>query len=263
MIVTIIIPISREQFLDQIFARLELMDCNPEETNILGIVDGDQALFVKARNLIQNSRFKERLCTQFRSPYKLRHFDTLGRRLRISDIHNQAKGYLTSGTDLVLLTEDDSLLPANCLKKLLYDFTIWPHAGFIQGAQVGRHGISHIGAFRALPDVYEPTTIESLLPPEDKTTIESIDSGGFYAALMKADTYVNHEHKPFDNNSLGPDATLGFETRRSGYQNYIDWSIPITHLTKSRQITPSNTPLQKVTFTKNDRGTWRQHVENI
>lgn len=261
MIVTIVIPISRESFLDSIFARLELMDCNPEETNILGIVDGDNNLFVKARNLIQNSRFKERLCVPFKSPHKLRHFDTLARRLRISDLHNQAKGYITSNTDMVLLTEDDSLLPTNCLKKLLYDFSIFPHAGFIQATQIGRHGIAHVGAFRA-NDVYEPTEIKSLLPPEDKSAIEKIDSGGFYATLMKAETYIKHEHKPFDNNSLGPDAFLGFETRRSGYQNYIDWSLPIPHLTKTKQITPTNTPLQRVVFTKNEQGTWRQHVEN-
>lgn len=264
MIVTIVIPISRENYLDQIFARLELMDCNAEETNILGVVDGDSNLFVKARNLIQNSRFKERLCVPFKSSHKLKHFDTLARRLRISDLHNHTKQHLSdSATDFVLLTEDDSLLPANCLKKLLYDYSIFPHAGFIQGVQIGRHGIRHVGAFRFSPDIYEPTVIESLLPPEDKNAIEKIDSGGFYATLTRAKTYLNHEHKPFDNNSLGPDATFGNELRKQGYQNYLDWSLPIAHLTKSRQITPTNIPLDKVTFTKNDRGTWRQNVEPV
>lgn len=262
MIVTIVIPISRENYLDQIFARLELMDCNAEETNILGIVDGDSNLFVKARNLIQNSRFKERLTVQFKSIHKLKHFDTLARRLRIADIHNQAKEYLTGNTDMVLLTEDDSLLPANCLRRLLIDFSYCPHAGFIQGVQIGRHGIRHVGAFM-MDDIYQATKIESLVPPEDKNTIEKIDSGGFYATLTRAKTYLNHQHKPFDNNSLGPDATFGNELRKQGYQNYIDWSIPVAHLTKSRQITPTNTPLYKVTFTKNDRGTWRQNIEPI
>lgn len=258
MITTIIIPISREQFLDQIFARLELMDCNPEETNILGIVDGDQALFVKARNLIQNSRFKERLCVSFKSSHRLRHYDTLGRRLRIADIHNQLRGYI-GDCDYIMGIEDDTLVPTNALKKLLYDCSIQPHAGIISAVQIGRWGINSIGAY-VMDDVYSPAEIKSVLPQEG---LQSVDATGMFTFLTKRDNYINHEFKPFDNNSLGPDIEWTLSLRRSGFSNFIDYDLQVAHLTKNRQITPKNVLLQQVTFTRNDRGTWRQYVENI
>lgn len=262
MITTIILPVSREAYLDQIFARLELMDCNPETTNILGIVDGDSNLFVKARNLIQNSRFKERLCVLLKTTHKLRHYDILARRLRIADIHRQVRMHLTSSTDMVLLVEDDSPVPRNALKRLLTNQSYYPHSAIISGIQVGRHGISHLGAWNVTAgDVYSPERIESITLPQERGMIE-VDATGFYLALTPAKLYLDASFDTFDNNSLGVDVQYGLELRKQGYTLRVDTSLEVPHMTKNKQLTLRNTNLQKVIFTKHERG-WRQRVENI
>jgi hypothetical protein len=60
--ITIILPISREQHLLKVFASLELLECDRERTSLLAFDDGDADLFLKARNLIEQSKITEPLC---------------------------------------------------------------------------------------------------------------------------------------------------------------------------------------------------------
>ena len=114
--VTIVIPVSRDTHIQQIFHHLELLACDRTRTNILTVVDGDANLFVKVRNLTEMSKFKERLCLQFKSKHTLRQYDILGRRLRISDIHNFAKQHIMD-CEFVFGIEDDTLVPKNRNKR--------------------------------------------------------------------------------------------------------------------------------------------------
>ena len=64
---TIVLPVSRDKHLDLIFPLLEQLECDREQTNLLTIVDGDNNLFLKVRNLTQLSKFKESLTIHFKS----------------------------------------------------------------------------------------------------------------------------------------------------------------------------------------------------
>lgn len=251
--VTIILPVSRKDYVDRIFAMLELLECDVSKTNLLVIVDGDNQLLVNVRNKVEMSRFNERLCFQFKSKHKTRHFDILGRRMRISDIHNKFKDSIKD-CDYVFGIEDDTIVPTNSLIKLIKAYGIYPHAGFIQGVELGRWGIPYIGAWK-IDDIYETTKIEST---ELKEGLHEIDAGGFYCFMTKKDNYLNHFFKPFGNNDLGPDVDFGISLRKLGLLNYCDYSIKCTHKTKHEDITFSNSEISRVSFIKRNNQ-WRQN----
>lgn len=253
--VTIILPVSRDNFLNKVFPSLEMLRCDKTKTNLLVIVDGDNNLFVKTRNLVSESKFNQSLCIQFKSEHVLKHYDINARRLRISDIHNEIKQHLWD-TIFILGIEDDTVVPNNTLQKLLKDFIDLPHAGFIEGVELGRWGVPYVGAWR-FDDIYEPKQISSIIK---KDNIEKVDAGGFYCFMSRLDTYESHDFKPFDGNSLGPDVNYGISLRRQGYENYIDWSISCKHLTKDKSISLFNTTPKKITFTKRDNR-WRQSID--
>ncbi len=145
-------------------------------------------------------------------------------------------------SEYVFLIEDDGILPPDALSRLLADYLAHPYAGFIEGVELGRHGLPYVGAWRA-DDVYEPTKIESAIRSTAQivdggmrpvgsvpdTVVEEIDAGGLYCTLTKYDRYIKHEFKPFENCSLGPDFDWGIALRRLGFKNFIDWSVAIEH----------------------------------
>lgn len=253
--VTILILISRPTWLDRIFATLEMMDAKSDDTNIIGIVDGKYDLYVDARNKVEMSRFSSRLCVEFKSVEKLKNYDMMYRRNRISQIHNFAKQFIGK-TEYIFSIEDDSIFGVGTLKKLQHDYAKYPYAGMISGAQVGRHGINHIGGW-ITDNIYDPYVIRSV---ELKQGIKPVDATGLYCSLIKAKNYMAHEFKPFED-CLGPDADFGFALRRQGLNNYIDFDISVSHMDKDKELTIKNTPIDSVTFVKNDNGRWRQKSE--
>lgn len=237
MITTIILTVSREEFLHHVLSGLELLDCDNTYTNLLCIVDGDANLFLKVRNLVQDTKFNDRLTVQFNEKGSVKKYDVVARRNRITKIHNFAKQYVNKA-DYVLLTEDDTVIPPNALNALREALNGVRGAVFAEGVEVGRWGIPYIGAWK-YNDIYNPTSVTSL---EYKSSgIEEIDAGGFYCSLIKADVYLNHEFHVYE--SLGPDISMGLELRQMGYKLLVNWSVPCKHFnTRMKQvevITPS------------------------
>ena len=107
---TIILPISREQHLLKVFASLELLECDRERTSLLAFVDGEADLFLTARNLVEQTKFAERLCVQGNIPGERREFSINTRRRRIAAIHNEIRK-LIKPCEYVFLIEDDGVLP--------------------------------------------------------------------------------------------------------------------------------------------------------
>lgn len=247
---TILILISRPQWLDKIFATLENLDCKPMDTNILGIVDGDTSLYVTARNKIEASKFNSRLCVQYKTKDKLLNANIAHRQQRISNIHEFAKQYLD--TEYIFGIEDDSTFSVTAMKQLQHDYAVIPYAGIISGVQIGRHGINHIGAWKT-DNIYNPREITSI---EKSEGVKHVDATGFYCFMTKAENYLKHEFKPFEL-TLGPDFNYGMKMRQLGLMNYVDFKIPVSHHTKDGEITLSNTEVETVTFIKSD-SRWRQ-----
>ena len=144
--ITILLPCSRPDFLDTVFASLEFLDCGREEVNLLTIVDGDNELFVNVRNRTETSKFGERLCVQFPSDEPMRNYNFMRRRHRISAIHNFAKQHIKK-CHYIWCIEDDGQFRPDALKKLLHHYTLLPFAGLVSGVELGRWGIPCIGGW--------------------------------------------------------------------------------------------------------------------
>lgn len=255
MVTTIVMPVSRPDFLQRIFAQLDMMPCDRNTTNILVYVDGEWPLYEKAQNFVTQSKFNERLCVYRRKGLaSVSHVQ--GRRKRIAEIHNEIKEIINF-CDYVFLIEDDTLLPLNSLEKLLKAYSFHTHAGVISGVQIGRWGMDVPGLWKC-DNPYDVKRIETILPDE-KIPFEEIDAAGLYCCLTKMDNYKSFTFDPFDS-ILGPDVAFGLHLRRQGFKNYVDWSIQTSHLTKHGEIKMSTVTLQKVIFTKIEEGQWEQEL---
>jgi hypothetical protein len=258
---TIILPISREQHLLRVFASLELLECARERTSLLVYVDGEPELYLIARNLVEQSKFSERLCVQGDIPGPRKEFSINTRRRRIAAIHNEIRK-LIKPCDYVFLIEDDGVLPPDALSRLVADYQAHPYAGFIEGVELGRWGIPHVGAWQA-DDVYDMKRLESAMPARSELlndagraigavpdkVVEEIDAGGLYACLTRYRQYVDHEFQPYEGCAFGPDIEWSIWLRQQGYLNYLDWSVPIEHLkTEKTSIHPRATPPVQMKF---------------
>jgi hypothetical protein len=266
---TIVLPISREQLLLKVFACLELLECDRERTGLLVYVDGDAALHGVAANLVAQSKFAERLCVQGDIPGPRKEFSINTRRRRIALIHNEIHK-LIKPCEYVFLIEDDGVLPPDALGRLLADYLAHPYAGFIEGVELGRWGIPHVGAWRA-DDVYDMKRLESAMPARPELlndagraigrvpdqVVEEIDAGGLYACLTSYRHYVDHEFQPYEGCALGPDIEWGIALRQQGYRNYLDWSVTVEHCrSDGTSVHPRATQPVRMTFT-NQAGSWR------
>lgn len=250
MKINIIMPVSRPDFLKRIFAQLDMMPCDNENTNIVTYVDGNQPLFEIARHLTVNSKFKERLCH-----YRAKGVPNVGsvkrHRQRIADVHNEIK-YLIGECDYVFLLEDDTLPPLNMLDRLTQLYAEYPFAGFISGIEIGRWGYEMIGAWRA-NEIYTPTELTTV--PRGEGLVQ-VDAAGLYASLVRRETYMKHFFKPFED-ILGPDVDFGLSLRRQGLNNYIDYGLPCKHLTKRGEITLEKANIVQVQV-KKEAHAWSQ-----
>lgn len=253
---TLILPISRDDFLDDFLSSIELLKCEPGKISVLAIVDGDVNLYLKVRNRFNSLKFDDKLVVQYKSKQSKLKFDTLSRRLRISEIHNFAKEHIGK-TEYIMVIEDDTIVPRDAYEKLHNHYlNVDMHAGFVQGIEVGRWGIRYLGAWVA-DDIYDTKEIKSTPLREG---VKPVDAGGFYCFMTKTEYYINHEFKPFDNNGLGPDVDYGLEMRRQGLNNYTDYSIKCIHKTDKDDVIINNN-INIVTMVKNETGRWRQsHV---
>lgn len=251
MTTTILLLVSRETFLDELFKSLEDLRCNLSETALLVIVNGEAGLYVKTRNLCEASKYPERLCLQVKPKSKVRQYDIGGRRKRISALHNYAK--LHVNTDYVFGIEDDTIVPSNALEKLGEEYV--EGVGMIEGVEMGRWGVPYIGAWTA-DNVNEPTEITSLLRSEG---LEEIDAGGFYCFLTKSEYYKAHDFKPFDNNGLGPDVDFSLALRRKGLKNYASFDVECIHKQPDHDIKFGVTIPRQVRMFKKG-GQWRQNI---
>lgn len=254
--ITIVLPISRKDYLDRVFHQLEILDA-PKDTNILTYVDGHWDLYEKARNLTMNSKFKERLCVFRQSVTKRKSIpgtsSVFERRTRIANIHNEIKG-LIKDADYLFLIEDDTLFTANTLRELMAAYSFHPFAGLISGIELGRWGYTMIGAWK-FDDIYNPQEIVSIEYQRGRKLLEEVDATGFYCALTKAENYLKHDFQPFEK-ILGPDVNYGISLRRVGLKNYVSHQIRCTHLTKKDPIEFHNSEIVQVRFRKNPENKW-------
>lgn len=225
MIITTILPVSRIKYLNRVLE--SLLNQTYKIENLLVIYDGTKEDFITVRNIIASLDIGTKLCVQSNNTTKA--FSIPDRRRRIASIHNQAKE-LVGESDWVFSVEDDGVLPLNALERLVSVAEAYENVGMVTGVELGRWGVPYVGAW-VVDNIDNIKVITSL---DNKTSqvpfiIEQIDACGLYCGLIRSRYYKSHTF--FSDNGLGPDVNLGLYLRSQGFDNYIDWGIPVTHLT--------------------------------
>lgn len=249
-----ILPISRLKYLDRVLESL-INQSYEERTALLVVVDGSNDLYVKVHNKLASLPLSEVLCVKSENIGEVA-VTIPQRRQRIANIHNQIRGLVGQDVDWVFSIEDDGILPVNALSWLVNGVQSRPHAAMITGVEVGRWGVPYIGAWKA-NDLFNPTEITSLESKVESPDVDEIDACGLYCALIQADLYKTHQFN--SKNGLGPDINMSLEFRQLGWKNYIDWFVPVTHLTEKGTETieiPAATNAFPVRLTKLDEYTW-------
>lgn len=226
---TIVLIVSRAEYLTKVLSSIELLQCNAQEVNLLVIVDGEDELFVRTRNLANDLKFNNRLVVRTELKGQPNRFNIQERRKRITAHHNQARGLIDHTTGYVFSVEDDTTLDPLALKKLTRIAVNNRAFGFAEGVELGRWGIPYVGAWKA-DDIYDPkqlVSVQNKYSPGLDLVSENIDAGGLYCTLIRADLYKQHVFTCA--NGLGPDVNLGIELRQLGYDNFIAWNVPCTH----------------------------------
>lgn len=227
-----VLPVSREKYLDRVLNSLLNQSYN-EPTALLVVVDGSNELFVRVRNKIASMPLNDVLCVQSNNLGDAA--ETIPqRRQRISNIHNQIRTLVGNDVDWIFSIEDDSVLPVNALSWLVNDVQNYPHAALVTGVELGRWGVPYVGAWKA-DDIINTRRLTSLENKAGSSDVDEIDACGLYCALIRADLYKLHNFTC--SNGLGPDVNMALEFRQCGFKNYIDWFVPVTHLTEKNMQT--------------------------
>lgn len=221
MKITTVLPVSRIKYLDRVLDSLKSQTVKPD--NLVVIFDGNDYDFMVARNKVTELDL-ETLVVQSNN-YKLAD-DIFDRRRNIANIHNHFTEII-GDADWVFSIEDDGILPHDALERLIDTVEKVDNVGMVTGVELGRWGLPYVGAWVA-DDVNNIKTIETVANQYGLDLIQPIDACGLYCALIRCSYYK--KHKFFANNGLGPDVNLGIFLRQQGFDNYIDWSIPVTHL---------------------------------
>jgi hypothetical protein len=261
--------VSRIEHLAKMFAALEVLECDRIDTGLLVYVDGDTQLVDETQRYVDQSKFAQCVCVAGTIPGPRREYSSNTRRRRIAAIHNEVRTLLVP-CEYVLLLEDDSIPPPHALKHLAAGYLAHPHAGFIEGVELGRWGIPYVGAWRA-DDVYEPRELVSVLQSTREVLdmagrplgavpdqLEQIDAGGLYACLTRYKHYVGHEFRPYEACAFGPDIEWGLW--QQGYQNYIHWGVQIEHRKPDgTSVHPRATEAMQMRFERSAQG-WNGQV---
>lgn len=249
-----ILPVSRIKYLDRVLDSL-IKQSYEERTALLVVVDGSNDLYVKVHNKLASLPLSEVLCVKSENVGDVA-VTIPQRRQRIANIHNQIRGLVGEDVDWIFSIEDDGILPTNALSWLVNDIQSYPAVGLVTGVEVGRWGVPYVGAWTA-DDVFAPKEIISMSSKVMSEDVDEIDACGLYCALIQADLYKTHHFNA--DNGLGPDINMSLEFKQLGWKNYIDWFVPVTHLTEKGTETieiPAATNTFQVRLTKLDDYTW-------
>lgn len=255
MQITTILLVSRLIYLDRVLACL--LKQTYKSQSLIVIFDGSDEDFFEALKKMPLQQYDRVICvksTNMEPAYAISE-----RREHIVNMHNQIRGLISDDVDYIFSVEDDGLVPDNALEHLLR-VAQYNNTGMVTGVELGRWGVQYVGAWN-VDDIFEPKVVTSLKNKTQTNPLEldEIDACGLYCALVKADKYKQHEFNT--TNGLGPDINLGLTMRQQGLKNYIDWGVPVTHLTNRNGVEmeiPATDNAQLVILTLLGNNVWHQ-----
>lgn len=254
MKIATILPVSRIELFDIVLD--SIVNQTYSIDNLLVIYDGPEDKFIQVRNRVSELNIPTKLCVQSTNVGNAASIPD--RRKHIANIHNQAK-QLISDADWVFSIEDDGILPLDALERLVKLVSERDNVGMATGVELGRWGMPYVGAWTVndINDIKVITSMENKTLQEP-TIVEKIDACGLYCGLIRFDCYKQHTF--FVDNGLGADVNLGIFIRRLGFDNYIDWGIPLTHLTNRDGVNiaiPATSRSRVIKLTTLYNNTWQ------
>ena len=175
------------------------------------------------------------------------------RRIRIAENQAILQEYVRHNKpDLVWQVEQDSVLPADTLERLLswYYQLVDDKFGYISGVQLGRHGVTCIGAWHVAVDK------NSFMSLDYKARgLQTVDATGLYCLLAKADVWLEGSAS-WNGEAWGPDVNFGLSLKEKGYSIYCDTQLQIGHKVQRGVIDFDNRNICRVEFTNNN-GKWK------
>jgi len=149
----------------------------------------------------------------------------------------------TKESDIVLMVEDDTIIPPNALIKLYNKIKSDKKIGCIQGVEALRNAGGHgpCGAWRL--DIEKGIVKRKLGLGAKKSGIEQIDGGGYYCWAFRQKAIQQIKFRAdIDNGWCGPDIWTWYDIGQNGWKALIDWSIWCIHLEEDlTTITPEKT----------------------
>ena len=173
------------------------------------------------------------------------------RRKRIAENHKTLRAIVIAyEPDLIWQVEQDSVLPEDCLERLLMRYSELKDKGafgYISGIEVGRHGCYHLGAWRN----FKTDSFESL--DYKLKGIQQVEATGFYCLLAPTHAWLSGQCT-WNGEPYGPDVVWGLTMP---YDKYVDMDLQIGHQLKGGIIMPEHISTTNVRFFKNENGDWK------
>jgi len=261
--VLIAVPLTREWAIEMQAKQLAALDTSLVQARLLIFVDNKDISKAKVVNMLERYEVPMPYTvhnTGNNAPQELRLFH---RRDRIRDMLATMQDVILDDADLfdnelLFMVEDDTKIEPDALTKLVVDYEQLTQnkvqIGFIEGAQVGRHGIRMIGAWKT-DDLDEPTVM-STIPYNNTDLFTKIDGGGLYCFLTPLKLFLDHEFYWHDE-CFSVDVTYGLELRKLGYVNIIDWSVVAGHADRNGNVLVPNENCTVAEYKKQPDGTWK------
>jgi len=261
--ILIVLPLTRRWSIDM--QAKQLAKLNRDSLNVQLLVNIDTDEFNASQVIDAFNKYELTI------PYKIHHTKRFApqevrvftRRDRIRDMLTDLQKTIIKTKEfdqcnMLFMIEDDTQIEAGALQRLVADYRELDKAGvkvgFIEGAQVGRHGIRMIGAWR-WDDINNPTTIETI-PYNSTTLFEKIDGGGLYCFLTPMQHFLDHTFY-WSAECISVDVTYGIELRKKGFTNVIDWSVVAGHADQHGKVLVPNENCTIAAYKKLDDGNWQ------
>lgn len=250
-------PITRAWRVDKIAQMLCALDTTGYEVTLLVCIDTTEITEHYVRNAFEKWEvpMKYRIIHTGAQPAGEIRMAT--RRDHIRDMLQMATKQIRDDSDMVFMVEDDTQIEPSALRDLMSNFahleTAGIKVGFVEGAQVGRHGYRMIGAWRC-DDLEKPTVMETI-PFTKSYLLEKIDGGGLYCFVTPTHLFKAHQWYWHDE-CFSVDVTYGIELRKKGYQNFIDWTVTAGHVQRDHSMLVPNEDCVVVRYEQQPEGHW-------
>ena len=259
--ILIILPLTRRWSIDMQAKQFAALNRDSLDVHLLVNIDTDDFNASQVIDAFQKHEMTIPYTIHHTKKFAPQEVRIYARRDRIRDMLTELQSTVRTkkldDKDFMFMVEDDTMIETGALQRLVADWRELTDAGvkvgLIEGAQVGRHGIRMIGAWRT--DNVEAPTVMSTIPFNRTALFEKIDGGGLYCFLTPMNLFLEHTFYWHDE-CFSVDVTYGLELRKKGFVNIIDWSVVAGHADQHGKVLVPNENCTVAEYRQNDIGIW-------